>query len=377
MKTKTISKPSIRQRIKEEIVRMIGSEVMLPGDKIVSQNVLAEQFDTTPVTIHKALTELAREGVIVRRKGVGTFVADTKRKPSSSEKRVCLVLHRSGLDRPEINPEYWPYMQDLIFEFTRALSDAYSFSMKFAAAGTDVSRLISELRGYHSVFFHYGNEVPNDILKAIVRSRVAPVIKIGKIQENLDCLLVENDRFEGMLMGTQHLIKLGHRRIGYVGSTRWWGDLGLAGHRSALSSVGLDGMNGFVIRVEAEREGGTQAADAFLASGTLPEAIMVDSDLRGLGLVDRFRNRGIRIPEDISIMSYDGLHFATYHPPYLSSVKVPFAEMISAGIAEVEASHGGILGHKVITCPSSIVSGATTAVRPAAGKAPKLAVAKL
>lgn len=376
MTTPKISKPSIRQRIKEEIVRMIGSEMMLPGDKIVSQNELAEQFDTTPVTIHKALTELAREGVIVRRKGVGTFVADKTRKPSTSEKRVCLVLHRSGLDRPEINPEYWPYMQDLIFEFTRALSDAYSFSMKFAAEGTDVSRLISELRGYHSAFFHYGNEVPNDILKAIVRSRVVPVVKIGKLQEKLDCLLVENDRFEGLLMGTEHLIKLGHRRIAYVGASEWWGDIGLAGFRSALSAVGLDGADEHIIRVEAERQGGAQAADAFLASGALPEAVMVDSDLRALGLVDQLRHRGVKIPEDISIMSYDGLHFATHHPPYLSSVKVPYAEMIAAAIAEVEASHGTILGHKAIIVPGSIVAGTTTAARPAAEKAVKKAEPK-
>ena len=364
----TISKPSIRQRIKEEVIRMIGTEMMLPGDKIVSQNVLAERFDTTPVTIHKALTELAREGVIERRKGVGTFVSDKARKPARNEKRVCLVLHRSGLDRPEINPEYWPYMQDLIFEFTHALTDSYSFSMKFAGPGTDISRLISELRGYHSVFFHYSNEVSNDVLKAIVRSRVAPVIKIGKMQERLDCLLLENDRFDGIRLGAAYLIELGHRKIGYVGSTNWWGDVELGGYRSALSAVGLNTPDDHIIRVEAERAGGVQAADAFLASAYLPEAVMVDSDLRALGLVDQLRSRGVKIPEDISIMSYDGLHFATYHPPYLSSVKIPYAEMIAEALAEVESAHGSILGHKVITFPGSIVAGATTAKRVADGK---------
>jgi len=370
---KTISKPSIRQRIKEEVVRMIGNEMMLPGDKIESQNELAKQFATTPVTIHKALTELAREGVIERRKGVGTFVADKARKPLTNEKRVCLVLHRSGLDRPEVNPEYWPYMQDVIFEFTHALSDAYSFSMKFAGPDSDISRLISELQGCHSVFFHYSNEVPNDVLKAILRSRVAPVIKIGKMQENLDCLLLENDRFEGIRLGTEHLVGLGHRKIGYVGSTKWWGDIGLAGFRSALSAVGLDGADSHIVRVEGERKGGIEAADSFVAIRDLPEAVMVDSDLRALGLVEQLRNKGVRIPEDISIMSYDGLHFATYHPPYLSSVRIPYGEMIKAGIAEVEAGNASILAHKVITFVGSVVSGATTAPRSGTPKAHKTA----
>ncbi len=368
---KALHKPSIRQRIKEEIVHMIGVEKMLPGDKILSQNALAERFSTTPVTVHKALTELTREGVIVRRKGVGTFVSSRKSQSSGTEKRVCLIMHRPGLDQADVNPEYWPYMQDIIFAFTHALSEEFSFSMKFAGPQTDVSRLISELTGYHAVFFHYSNEVPVEVIRAIIRSRVAPVIKIGKMQEPLQCLQVENDRFEGMRLGTNHLIGLGHQTIGFVGSSEWWGDIGFAGYRAALATASLKTPNVSVIRVYAEREGGVEAADRIIATDPLPDAVMVDSDLRALGLINELCAKGVRVPEDVSVMSYDGLQFANLHPPYLSSVRVPYGEMISGGLAEVDACNGRILSHSVLNFPGRILPGKTAVVRLEAGKSVK------
>jgi DNA-binding transcriptional regulator YhcF (GntR family) len=173
-----IAKPGIRQAIKESIIRMIAEERMLPGDKILPQNDLARRFKTTPVTIHKALRELVAEGVIERRKGVGTFIRARKASDATKDKRICLVLHRAGLDRPQFNPEFWPYMQDLIFDFSSMLSRGYSFTMKYADPGTDIAHLNEDLRGYFAVFFHYSNEVPVSVIKAVIRSRVAPVVKI-------------------------------------------------------------------------------------------------------------------------------------------------------------------------------------------------------
>ena len=359
VKKKQLSKPSIRQRIKEEIVRMIASQMMLPGDKILSQNALAELFTTTPVTIHKALTELAQEGFIERRKGVGTFVANKPTSASSGEKRVCLVLHREGLERPEVNPLYWPYVQELIYEFSHQLPEGYTFSLKFADQNCNVPWLISQLKGYHAVFFHYSNEIPAKIIQSVVRSRVAPVVRFGKMHDTIECLYLDNDRCEGVRQGTSYLIDLGHRSIAYVAAKQWWGDLGLAGYRMALSNAGL--REHMILRIEVGRQGGEEAAARLLESGPLPDAIMLDSDLQALGLIEHFRQKGLRIPQDVSVMSYDGLQFSTHHPPYLSAVKVPYGEMIAAAMAEIDAAQGRILSNKVLSFRGRIVPGLTTA----------------
>lgn len=363
-KKDNLLKPSVRQRIKQEITRMIGQEMILPGEKIMPQNELAARFKTTPVTIHKALRELVDEGVIERRKGVGTFVSRRRPDEGQREKRVCLVLHRAGLERPEVNPEFWPYMQDLIFEFTTNLCETYSFSMKFAGPNTNVNRLIHELEGYHSAFFHYSNEVPVDVMQAIIRSRVVPVIKIGKMQERLECLLLDNDRFEGMRLATEHLLDLGYRNIGFLGSSEWWGDLGLAGYRSAMTSAGLQSNPAHILRNDENRTGGIQAADELLTKGRLPDAMVVDSDLRAVGLVSRLQEAGVKIPDDFGVVSYDGLQFFTFHPPYLTAVKIPFGEMIARALEVVNASHGKIASHQVLTFSGTFVPGRTTSPRP-------------
>jgi LacI family transcriptional regulator len=369
MKQRNLLKLSVRQRIKQEIVRMIGEEMILPGEKIMPQNELAARFNTTPVTIHKALRELVDEGVIERRKGVGTFVSRRRPGEGQKEKKVCLIMHRAGLERPEINPEYWPYMQDLIFDFTTNLCDTYSFSMKFAGKQTDVKRLISELDGYHSVFFHYSNEVPVEIMQAIIRSRVVPVVKIGKMQERLECLLLDNDRFEGMKLATEHLIKLGYRKIGFLGASEWWGDLALAGYRSALSSAGLPAESSTIFRNDENRSAGVQAAESLLAHGKMPDAMVVDSDLRSVGLIARLQEAGVKIPDDFGVVSHDGLQFFTYHPPYLTAVKVPYGEMISRALAVVDSCSGKISSHQVLTFTGSLIPGRTTA--PQTAKPPR------
>lgn len=355
-----ISRPSVRQRIKEQVIRMIADEALLAGDKIVSQNELAERFSTTPVTIHKALTELVREGVVSRRKGVGTFVADRKTTKAEAGRKVCLVLHRSGLDQPDLNPEYWPYLQELIFDFMKVLGNRYSFSLKFAGEETNIPAFVKELKGYEAVFFHYSNEVPFSVMQAVVRSRVAPVVKIGKLQKDLFCLLIEDDRFDDFRNGTARLVELGNKRIAFVGSSEWWGDLAVSGYRFALSEAGLTEPAGGVIRVASEHLGGVDAAKELLKLNQLPDAVMVDSDLRAVGLIEELRKQGAHVPQDVSVMSHDGLQMFTYHPPYLSAVKTPYGEMINAAMKEIASHNGASLGKKVLTFSGHILEGKTT-----------------
>lgn len=360
-----IGKPSIRQSIKESIVRMIAEERMLPGDKILPQNELARRFKTTPVTIHKALRELVDEGVIERKKGVGTFIRAKKVADRDREKRICLVLHREGLDRPQLNPEYWPYMQDLIFDFSSLLSKGYSFTIKYADPSADINRLIEELRGYLAVFFHYSNEVPVSVIKSVIRSRSVPVVKIGKSQDRLDCILLDNDRFTDLQIATSHLISRGHQTIGFLGSSHWWGDLGMAGYRSSLEMSGLREQPEFTFRLEAERESGTEVANRLAEMKRLPDAIVADSDLRGLGLIEQLRVRGIRVPEDISVISHDGLQLAAFHPPYLTTVKIPYGRMIAEALKIIENTNERSLINQTILMAGELIEGRTVASRTA------------
>ncbi len=86
------------------------------------------------------------------------------------------------------------------------------------------------------------------------------------------------------------------------------------------------------------QEGGHQSAELLLARGLPCEAVIADSDMRAVGLIERLRQAGVRVPDDISVMGYDGLDNATLQPPFLTTLRLPFERMIRAAIEAVEKS---------------------------------------
>ncbi len=59
-----------------------------------------------------------------------------------------------------------------------------------------------------------------------------------------------------------------------------------------------------------------------------------------MGVVDCLQQNGIQVPNDVSVMGYEGLDHATRQPPYLTSVKIPFKEMVADALEIVQQSPG-------------------------------------
>jgi LacI family repressor for deo operon, udp, cdd, tsx, nupC, and nupG len=74
-------------------------------------------------------------------------------------------------------------------------------------------------------------------------------------------------------------------------------------------------------------EGGRLAASKLLAEKTLPTAVVVANDLMALGAMQQFKAAGLRVPEDISIVGFDDISFATLSEPALTTVCSPRAEI--------------------------------------------------
>ena len=74
-------------------------------------------------------------------------------------------------------------------------------------------------------------------------------------------------------------------------------------------------------------EGGRLAASKLLAEKTLPTAVVVANDLMALGAMQQFKAAGLHVPEDISIVGFDDISFATLSEPALTTVCSPRAEI--------------------------------------------------
>ena len=133
----------------------------------------------------------------------------------------------------------------------------------------------------------------------------------------------------GAFAATQHLIKRGHRRIGFINGEPWMEASAdrLKGFRQALATADI------AFDAELFRNGdwlplqGYRHALELLRMGNPPSAIFCANDLMAVGALEAANELGLRVPQDVSIMGYDDQELARYTHPPLSTLVLPNYEM--------------------------------------------------
>lgn len=137
---------------------------------------------------------------------------------------------------------------------------------------------------------------------------------------------IYHDDLDGSRQLTRHLIDLGHSRIAYVGncqSGRTTQDR-LAGFGQEMASAHLPVLDHYVYEIPgSEPEKSTLAADHFLQLPERPTALVCFNDMMAIGMLKAFQQRGLRVPEDISITGFDNIVFSNYTNPPLTTFDQP------------------------------------------------------
>jgi LacI family transcriptional regulator len=132
----------------------------------------------------------------------------------------------------------------------------------------------------------------------------------------------------GMLMA--HLVELGHRRVGIIAGPREWLVTGsrMAGYVAALADVGVLPSPELLRFVdEPSMENGYRAAGELLDRPVRPTALACFNDKTAVGALRAARERGLRVPEDLSIAGFDDADIGRATEPMLTTVHQPLAEM--------------------------------------------------
>ncbi|MGH3263473.1 MAG: LacI family DNA-binding transcriptional regulator [Trebonia sp.] len=133
----------------------------------------------------------------------------------------------------------------------------------------------------------------------------------------------------GGLAATEHLLSLGHRRIGAItGFPDMLCSLArLDGYRTALDRAGTVPDPALVKYGDFEHEGGFARAIELLDLADPPTAIFAGSDQQAFGVYEAARQRGLRIPDDLSVVGFDALPVSRWASPPLTTVRQPLPEM--------------------------------------------------
>ncbi|MBO9617522.1 MAG: LacI family DNA-binding transcriptional regulator [Niabella sp.] len=150
-----------------------------------------------------------------------------------------------------------------------------------------------------------------------------PVVCIDRELKNLITDVVKSDNETGAFAATEHLIKLGHKRIAHIA-----GDLQIptsheriAGYRAAHQQYKLRVDEGLIISKHSNYESGVELAAQVLKMKKRPTAIFTGNNLLTLGVLEVLHGQGVKIPQEIAIVGFDDMYWANSLNPALTAVR--------------------------------------------------------
>lgn len=153
-----------------------------------------------------------------------------------------------------------------------------------------------------------------------------PIVAINN-QSNVDYQFsIYHDDIDGGRQACEHLISLGHKRIGYLGdatSGRTTRDR-LTGYQQAMLEAGLQVCNGYIHQVQGNSaHQGYQATDYFLDLAIQPTALICYNDMIAVGVLKRLNQAGLQVPDDISVTGFDNILLSDFTNPTLTTIDQP------------------------------------------------------
>ena len=157
-----------------------------------------------------------------------------------------------------------------------------------------------------------------------------PIVLFDRFLEDLHCNKVFCDNSMGGFIGMEHLIRLGHRRIGVVGAPTWPEPIirRLKGIHEALTAYEIPYDPDLIVTGDTQLfDMGYNAAQQLMRLPSPPTAIFALTDVTAVGVMHAIAEMDYKIPQDISVLGYDDIPIASYMIPPLTTVAQPFVEM--------------------------------------------------
>ena len=305
-------------QVREDIRGQIEAGRLLPGDRLLLESALTEQYAVSSITIKRALRDLAREGVVLRIKRKGTFVSPRKiSRPESGpwSKTLALII---------------PAIEDLFLsEIYRGLADVArraGYAVSILSSDREIEKEEGNIRNLGTraeqgavIFPNWGRASAEQIFE--LKRRKFAFVLVNRYFRDIQTHYVVADNRTGACEAVEHLIRLGHRRIGCIGWVECTAvEDRLSGYRLALGRHGipydetlvrgiLDDDRQNYARVEPA-SGGYQEAKKLLQLADRPTAIFAVSDRLAVGAMRAITEAGLQIPQDVALVGFDDVRYA-------------------------------------------------------------------
>lgn len=322
---------TLHARIIDEIRERILAGELVAGERLPSELQIAQQHQTSRGTVRHALNALVNEGLLERVQGSGTFVrfsplARERGTAPAAQKSIGIILSQA---RDELNMSILRGVEQAAKPRGYQLSFAYTEENAQEQA-RDIVRLAAITAGL--IIFPISN-VSHDTAIAQLQHDRFPFVLVDRYLSDLDCDYVTSDNLGGGYRATEHLLILGHTRIGFAYCPagrllttsvrdRW------EGYRHALQEYNQLYDEALIYNLSFQAgDASITAYDDFITSPGRPSAVFASTDSIALEILHAAARHGVRVPEDIALVGFDDSSFAAHLSTPLTTIAQQGVEM--------------------------------------------------
>ncbi|WP_377272474.1 LacI family DNA-binding transcriptional regulator [Peterkaempfera sp. SMS 1(5)a] len=328
---------------------------------------IAVQAGVSEATVSRVLNGKAGVSAATRQTVLAALDVLGYERPTRLRQRSAGLI---GLVTPELNNPIFPAFAQVIEQVLSRHGYTPVLCTQTPGGSTE-DELVEMLveRGVSGIVFvsglHADTTADHDRY-AKLTGRQVPFVLIDGYSDRISAPFVSPDDRAAMRMAVQHLVELGHERIGLaVGQRRYVPALRkVEGFTAALRDVlgqSPEQAESAVQHTLFSVEGGHAAAGALLDTGCT--AIVCASDMMALGAIRAVRQRGLSVPQDVSVVGFDDSPLIAFTEPPLTTIRKPVEAMATAAVDALLEEVGGNPAQRAefMFQPELVVRGSTAA----------------
>ena len=206
--------------------------------------------------------------------------------------------------------------------------------------------------------------VPSNDFHALKVPKGLPIVIVDRLLPGYSGIAA--DHRSGVRLGVEHLVKLGHHRIGFISGPKSSVPANdrLQGYLDAMKSANNGSQSAAQLIAEAafDYESGRSAGNYLLARARheRPTAVFASSDQQAIGCMRAAHDLGIPVPAALSIVGFDGIPLASMTTPRLTTVKQPIQQIAAAAVAVLLGKQDAPDLGKPLLLPCELSKGETT-----------------
>ena len=288
---------------------------------------IAEALNLSISTVSKAITgafdvsESTRQIVLDYVKESG-YQTKEERKLSKHRRRVCILFDNMNLNGQ--GNIFYPLATSFSSEAASSNCEVVFESLSGKDKSFNLSSYLEENK-FDGAFI-VGINFKSNLFEQLDNMKFPVVLYDNNyIADNVSTVGIDN--LNSVSKMVSYLISKGHTKIGLLNGEKqsFVSNERLAGYIIGLSKNNIEYNPDFVINGDYTKASGEELSEYFMNKGLT--AVICSSDLMAIGLMEGLSNRGVRIPEDISITGFDDLEFAEHIKPTLTTIRQDFSKM--------------------------------------------------